>query len=46
MTSRPFREWPLRVHLGVVMAATSVVTFALLAATFLTHRIPQLEEVL
>ena len=38
------REWPLRVLLGVVMAATSVVTFALLAAAFLTHRIPQLED--
>ena len=38
------REWPLRVLLGVVMAATSVVTFAMLAAAFLTHRIPQLED--
>ncbi len=44
MTAKPLREWPLRAYLGVVMAATSVVTFAFLAAAFLTHRIPQLED--
>ena len=44
MTIKLHREWPLRVHLGIFMAATSVVTFALLTAAFLIHRIPQLED--
>ncbi len=43
MNAAPSRAWSLRAYLGSLLAATALLTFLIVGATFLFLRIPQLE---
>ena len=44
MSKTDKREWRLHNFLGILLALTSVLTFAIVATVFLLNRIPQLEK--
>ena len=44
MNSHRRREWRLHRYLGILLALTSVLTFAIVGSVFLLNRIPQLEQ--
>ena len=44
VTGRPSAEWRLHAHLGLLLAAASVFSFAIVGSVFLLNRIPQLEH--
>jgi len=44
MSAKRRREWRLHRYLGILLAMTSVLTFAIVGSVFLLNRIPQLEQ--